>query len=163
MPKYHRPGRGFTLIELLVVFLIIVLLVGILLPALQGARNSARSILCTSNLRTLAITMQEYANDYDDRLPRSSSRSLDVRRRASDPSGRRTSDRRDFDSKIVGRERDRSRTDLEKSSAFARAEPRPRNGRGQAVSQGLARRPWFRQSSGSTDVVAAAIGCVSPT
>ena len=64
--------RGFTLIELLVVIAIIALLVGILLPSLRSARDSARSVICTSNLRTLAITLQEFANDHDGELPRSS-------------------------------------------------------------------------------------------
>lgn len=72
MPNTTRPGRGFTLIELLVVIAIIALLVGVLLPALQGARDSARSLICSNNLRTLAITTQGYANDHEDRLPRSS-------------------------------------------------------------------------------------------
>jgi prepilin-type N-terminal cleavage/methylation domain-containing protein/prepilin-type processing-associated H-X9-DG protein len=50
MSKKHRRG-GFTLIEVLVVVAIIALLVAILLPALQGARNQARSAVCASNLR----------------------------------------------------------------------------------------------------------------
>jgi len=70
MPR--KQSRGFTLIELLVVVAIIALLVGILLPALQGARDSARSVLCVNNLRTLAITTQQFADDHDGRLPRSS-------------------------------------------------------------------------------------------
>ncbi|MFG0313002.1 MAG: type II secretion system protein, partial [Phycisphaerales bacterium] len=69
--KCHRPS-AFTLIELLVVIAIIALLIGILLPALKGARDSAQSLLCTNNLRTLAITTHEYANDHDGRFPRSS-------------------------------------------------------------------------------------------
>ena len=64
--------RGFTLIELLVVIAIIALLVGILLPSLRGARDSARSVICVSNLRTLAITLQQFADDHDGVLPRSS-------------------------------------------------------------------------------------------
>lgn len=70
MSRIHN--RGFTLIELLVVVAIIALLVGILLPALQGARDSARSILCVNNLRTLAITAHQYADDHDGTLPKSS-------------------------------------------------------------------------------------------
>lgn len=72
MTTRHRPGRGFTLTELLVAIAIIALLVGTLLPALQGARDSARSIACANNLRTLAITIQQYAHDHDDALPPSS-------------------------------------------------------------------------------------------
>ena len=63
---------GFTLIELLVVIAIIAMLIGVLLPALKGARDSARSIICTSNLRTLSIITQQYADDYNGVLPRSS-------------------------------------------------------------------------------------------
>lgn len=65
-------ARGFTLIELLVVVAIIALLVGILLPALGSARDSARSVLCISNLRTLAMTTQQFAEDHDGDLPKSS-------------------------------------------------------------------------------------------
>jgi prepilin-type N-terminal cleavage/methylation domain-containing protein len=70
MPRIQR--RGFTLIELLVVVAIIALLVGILLPALQSARDSARSVICVSNLRTLAITIQQYADEHQGNLPKSS-------------------------------------------------------------------------------------------
>ena len=57
-------ARGFTLIELLVVIAIIALLVGILLPALGQARQSARTMLSTSNIRQLTTAMLQYANDY---------------------------------------------------------------------------------------------------
>lgn len=63
---------GFTLIELLVVIAIIALLIGILLPALHSARNSARSVVCISNLRTLAITTHQYADAHRGILPPSS-------------------------------------------------------------------------------------------
>ena len=61
--------RGFTLIELLVVISIIAMLVAILLPALQQARGSARQIHCLSNLRQLTLSMNMYADDFDDWFP----------------------------------------------------------------------------------------------
>lgn len=60
--------QGFTLIELLVVIAIIAILAGLLLPALQRARESARRTNCMGNLRQVATGFELYANDYE-RLP----------------------------------------------------------------------------------------------
>lgn len=63
-------GGGFTLIELLVVVAIVALLAGLLLPALRGARASARLAACGSNLRQLGAAVHTYANDHAGLLPR---------------------------------------------------------------------------------------------
>ena len=60
---------GFTLIELLVVISIIALLVSILLPALGKARDQAKSVICSTNLRNPLIALRMYADDYNGRLP----------------------------------------------------------------------------------------------
>ncbi len=54
----QTPRRGFTLVELLVVIAIIGTLVGLLLPAVQAARENARQTTCSNNLRNLAMAMQ---------------------------------------------------------------------------------------------------------
>ena len=63
LPDFKRVS--FTLIELLIVIAILAILVGILLPAMQKARENARGITCVSQHKQAITGMQMYAQDYD--------------------------------------------------------------------------------------------------
>jgi prepilin-type N-terminal cleavage/methylation domain-containing protein/prepilin-type processing-associated H-X9-DG protein len=64
-----RRGGGFTLIELLVVIAIIALLIGILLPALGSARDTARTIKCAANARSVVQGVITYNSNNRDFYP----------------------------------------------------------------------------------------------
>lgn len=61
--------RGFTLIELLVVIAIIAILAAILFPVFARAREKARMISCTSNVKQLMLGVLMYMQDYDSKVP----------------------------------------------------------------------------------------------
>jgi len=63
MKRIQAGKTGFTLIELLVVVAIIAVLIALLLPSLASARESAKRVMCMSNLKQLGVGEQLYTND----------------------------------------------------------------------------------------------------
>jgi prepilin-type N-terminal cleavage/methylation domain-containing protein/prepilin-type processing-associated H-X9-DG protein len=65
-PRSRSSQRGFTLIELLVVIAIIAILAAILFPVFAKAREKARQITCTSNVKQISLAFMMYAQDNDE-------------------------------------------------------------------------------------------------
>lgn len=69
MHRHLSSSRAFTLIELLVVIAVIALLIGILLPSLSGARESARQVVCQAHQRGVVVAMAAYESGNKGFLP----------------------------------------------------------------------------------------------
>lgn len=65
----NKPSFGFTLIELLTVIAIIGILAAILIPVVATVRESAKRSACASNIRQIALALNVYAAENNDRLP----------------------------------------------------------------------------------------------
>ncbi|MCA9128088.1 MAG: DUF1559 domain-containing protein [Planctomycetales bacterium] len=96
MRNYRFRHVGFTLVELLVVIAIIGILVGLLLPAVQAAREAARRMQCSNNLKQIGLAMLNYESATKSLPPGSAFYGPNVNGRAAAPYER-------FEGRLVNR------------------------------------------------------------